>query len=101
MNKCNSSAVRRWSSFVLCFLFVHLPTAHPNPSFFQVVQTFPPFFKRMAIEFPLQIEPEKPEKPMPVRLEEGAGIGVGGRGRKGGGKVQSHDKKEKAVDIEG
>jgi hypothetical protein len=96
MRKCNSSDVRRWSYFVFCFLFIHLPLPTLVPHF-QVAQTLQPFFKRMAIEFPLQVEPETQ---MSVTIE-GAGMGVGGRGRKGSGEVQSHDKKDKAVDIEG
>lgn len=101
MKKCNSSDVRRWMLFCFCFLIVQLPNPLQPPSLFQVVQTLIPFFERMAIEFPLQIEPEKAEKPLSVTMGEGAVMGAGGSGRKGGKEVQSHNKEEKAVDSEG
>ena len=63
MNKCNSSDVRRFQCS-LSVLFLNIHTSLLLPSF-QVAQTLQPFFKRMATEFPLKIEPESAVRPLP------------------------------------
>jgi hypothetical protein len=77
-----------------CQSFTHLPLI----IYYQIVQTLEPFYKRMAVEFPLkvefplQIEPEKAEKPLSVTMGERAVMRAGGGGRKRGKEVHFHNK---------
>ncbi len=76
MNKCSSSDVGH---------FNHSNTLSLSHSLFQVVQTLQPFFKRMAIDFPLV----------------GVGEGQGYDNKKDAGCREGQDKKRKGTDEGG